>query len=333
MDSSGSDADDLLSMLDRSADADVAGSWEMLSERYRLDGRTPVDSALTTQHVQGYAVARAPATFAATRAVMREIARRRPTWAPLSLLDIGAGLGTSAWAGVETFSSIRSVTLVERSAKMASFGAALLSESSLQPLREAQWKEADAFSQTLPSADLVCASYILGELDEDRVQDVVSRWWASCSGELVLLNPGTPRGFANIVIARTALLGLGARLTAPCPSEGACPMEDADWCHFAVRLQRTPNHRRMKDGSLGFEDEKFSYVVASRSEPQHPAGRLVRHPQVRSGHIRLSVCVDDSIREVVVGKARKAAFRWARNASWGDEVPAEVVAPGSLQDS
>lgn len=69
----------------------------------------------------------------------------------------------------------------------------------------------------------------------------------------MLVEPGTPAGFANISAARTQVLEGGravvggssggkqaAHVLAPCPHDGACPLESRrSWCHFVQRFQRT----------------------------------------------------------------------------------------------
>jgi ribosomal protein RSM22 (predicted rRNA methylase) len=155
----------------------------------------------------------------------------------------------------------------------------------------------------------------------------IDAWWAATTGELVIIDTGTPAGFARILAARRHLVDAGARLVAPCPSDGQCPMADSDWCHFAVRLARSGPHRALKGAELPFEDEKYSYVVAGRAPVTRAAGRVVRHPQTRSGHIRLQVCHDDQITEQVVGKSSGDLYRWARKAAWGDPVPAALLHP------
>ena len=158
----------------------------------------------------------------------------------------------------------------------------------------------------------------MNELDDSVAVRVVERAWASTTGALAIVEPGTPDGYRRILAARARLLELGGFTVAPCPHDLACPLLEGDWCHFAVRLPRSAEHRSAKAASAGFEDEKFAYVVVAREEPARAPARILRHPQVRGGHVRLELCAADGLRSIVVSKRDREAFREARKASWGD---------------
>jgi len=59
---------------------------------------------------------------------------------------------------------------------------------------------------------------------------------------------------------------------------------------FSQRLQRTAEHRQLKGGSLGYEDEKFSYLIASRAALNPASARIVRHPRKHIGFLHLNLC-------------------------------------------
>ena len=92
---------------------------------------------------------------------------------------------------------------------------------------------------TKDSHDLSIISYALGELSEEAADTLVQTVWKATNGLLILIEPGTPRGFSYIKRARWQLIQSGAFLVAPCPHHQQCPMEKPDWCHFAARLPRT----------------------------------------------------------------------------------------------
>ena len=95
-------------------------------------------------------------------------------------------------------------------------------------------------------------------------------------------------------------------------------MEGGDWCHFGVRVQRSRLQRRVKSGDRGFEDEKFSYVVASKQGPAARSARILRRPERHGGHVRLRLCTETGIDEIVVAKREADRYRRARKAEWGD---------------
>ncbi|MFC5754862.1 small ribosomal subunit Rsm22 family protein [Actinomadura rugatobispora] len=319
-------AGDLLEAAEREIEGErgnLGRAYKELSDGYRGGGATPDDAALSRDHVLAYLAARLPATYAVSEETLGAIAAERPEWEPRSVLDLGAGPGTSTWAAVATFPSLESAVLVERSSSMIQVGRRLAERSDSAALRSGSWRRGGVVGAELPAADLVVASYVLNELPSGQVDEAVAQWWDAARGELLIIEPGTPAGFARISQARTRLLASGATITAPCPTDFACPMAADDWCHFGRRISRTALHRWVKSGTLGFEDEKYSYVVASRQEPVVSGPRVLRAPQVRSGHIRLTVCAAPETQDVVVARSKRDAYRWAKRARWGDAMPLE----------
>lgn len=90
-----------------------------------------------------------------------------------------------------------------------------------------------------------------------------------------------------------------------------------DWCHFAQRVERTSLHRRLKQGTLGYEDEKFSYLVVAKSSALTPSARIVRHPLIRSGHIQLTLCTPQGLQRQTIRRSQGELYRRARQAEWG----------------
>ena len=159
-----------------------------------------------------------------------------------------------------------------------------------------------------------------GEVGRDREGAALERWWEATLGELVLVEPGTPAGFERLRTARTLLVGWGAHVTAPCPHDGVCPMTGSDWCHFAVRLGRSPLHRDVKGGRLGYEDEKYSFLAVSAVRPVASAPRLLRSPRSHKGHVRVRLCETDGLHERVISRRDGELYKRARAARWGDRL-------------
>jgi ribosomal protein RSM22 (predicted rRNA methylase) len=279
--------------------------------------------------VAAYASTRAPATVAAVGAVLGHLAERWPGWAPASVLDAGAGLGVAGWAAVAQWESLAVVTSVERSAAMLAAGRSLAADAPSAAVRHGRWVAGDLVDlargagEGIPPADLVVAAYVLGELAEADLAGVVAGLWRATGSALVVVEPGTPTGYGRVIDVRSALVEAGARVVAPCPHDRRCPLSDVpgEWCHFARRLARSRRHRAAKGATLGWEDEKYSYVAVTRGGGAPAGGRIVRHPLQRPGLVTLQVCGEDGIRPVLVPRSRSDQWRPARDADWGDAWP------------
>ncbi len=296
---------------------------EKLSERYRehaggRGARPHVTHPLLTSEFDraAYLAVRFPATYAAVSAVLEEIKSRAPQFAPKTMLDLGTGPGTAVLAGNAAFPSIESALGIDQDRDLLKVAARLALSSGPEV---AVWRPGDVRTAEVLPSDLAVLAYSLGELAPTDAAKVIERGWKAAQ-VLCVIEPGTPRGYATIMRVRDQLIAAGGHLVAPCPHERRCPMDGTkDWCHFAARVERTSLHRRMKSGELGWEDEKFSYVIFSRAAEMARAGaRIVRHPQVGKGHIKLELCAQDGLGLVTISKKQGEVYRQARRARWGD---------------
>jgi ribosomal protein RSM22 (predicted rRNA methylase) len=293
--------------------ADLHRAAQEISDSYR-ERRFAAPVMRTPAHRAAYLNVRMPATYAANAHVFGEIAQRLRPGSVKSLLDLGAGPGTAALAA-QQFLKFETVDCVEQDIDLRAIGTQLLPS--------AAWRAGNLENAEVPASDLVVMSYSLGEL-RDKV-GIIHRAWDAARSALVVIEPGTPQGFANILAAREQLIAAGAHIIAPCPHQGRCGMAlRGDWCHFSERVERTALHRRMKGGDLGHEDEKFSYVVGSKIPASHAASRIVRHPLKHSGHIQLTLCTPpENIERSTVTRSQKELYKAARKAEWGDAWPPE----------
>ncbi|MCX2967807.1 MULTISPECIES: small ribosomal subunit Rsm22 family protein [Streptomyces] len=296
-----------------------------------------------------YAAYRMPATHAAARAALRALAARLPGWSPATHTDLGGGTGAATWATAGTWPTGCASTVVDWAEPALALGAELAGRS----LPRVAWRQARLGADPgVPDADLVTVSYVLGELtpaDRTAVVDTAAR----AGRAVVVVEPGTPEGHLRVRAAREQLLTAGLRVLAPCPHGAACPIvPGADWCHFAARVPRSALHRRVKGGTLAYEDEKFSYVAAvhpSSVRPRTGAGegaegvgeadagervegagagvagdaaawsRVVRHPRLRKGQVLLDLCTPrGELTGTTVTKRDRDAYRAARDVAWGD---------------
>jgi ribosomal protein RSM22 (predicted rRNA methylase) len=279
-----------------------------LSAAYREGGASR--PARTAEEVLAYAAQRAPATYAAVVAVLARVQEQRPDWRPRSLLDVGAGPGVAAWAARTVWPELERLLLVEAEPQMVALGRRL-------GVPGAEWVEGDLGTAS-GSFDLVLASYVLNELPAPRLDAAAAALWERAGDTLVVVEPGTPAGSSRVLAIRATVLAAGGFTLAPCPHDDPCPLQPPDWCHYSARLQRAEAHRAVKAVSRGFEDEKYAYVALARAPAPRPRARIIRRPEIRTGHVLLQLSTTDGIERVTVSKREREAYRRARKAAWGD---------------
>jgi len=181
-------------------------------------------------------------------------------------------------------------------------------------------------SQIKTNVDLSVFSYTLCE--NPKAFTVLEQALLN-SQQLLIVEPGTPAGFGTILRARQILLDQKWQILAPCTTKAHCPMQpnadsaSDDWCHFALRLNRTKLQMFLKDAQRGHEDEKFAYLIASR-EPQTNTAvqlqqqRIISKPKIEAHQISFKTCQNDLNLQVVRKRDNKTLFKQLKKAHRGD---------------
>jgi ribosomal protein RSM22 (predicted rRNA methylase) len=300
---------------------DVAERASLISKTYRDGGNSGAIKSETD--ALAYALARMPATYAAVTASLNALREIIPHFAPTSLLDVGAGPGTASWAAAEAFSSLNNFALLDANSALRALALDLGRNSTRLSEMTYQRGEARAALAAAEAADLVVASYVIAELSNAERSALAELMWAKTRDTLLIVEPGTPAGYARIIALRAQLIALGAHVAAPCPHDGRCPLSAPDWCHFTQRLPRLRAHKQIKGAELPFEDEKFSYVALTRAPVgQHPA-RVLTQPVVSKVEVTAKLCTSDGLAVTRVPSRTKAEYARARRWRWGDAVMEE----------
>ncbi len=295
---------------------DAAERAALISRTYRDGGNS--GAIASEADALAYAVARMPATYAAVTASLNALCEARPDFAPTNLLDVGAGPGTASWAAASAFASLQSFALLDANGALRALALDLGRDSAR--LREMTYHRGQAGTALADAgpADLVVASYMIGEIDVVERNALAGQLWARTRDTLLIVEPGTPAGYARVIALRQQLVASGAHVAVPCPHDGACPLAAPDWCHFTQRLPRLRAHMQIKGAELPFEDEKFSYVVLTRAPVARRFARVLAQPVVSKVEVTAKLCTAGGVKITKVPHRDKAAYARARRWRWGD---------------
>lgn len=289
---------------------------EKLTTTYRgRDDKGSVKTLDSDYQRLAYVASRLPATYAAVNQVLKELLRRSPNEQIVSILDVGAGPGTALLAAVDVGLPLASATLLERDPGFIALGKKLTQDFEL----ETRWICQNANKEfNFEPHDLVIASYSLNELLEKDRFSLVDKLWDLTNKFLVIVEPGSKAAYDSLMKLRQHLILKGAHLLAPCPHSQQCPLAKDDWCHFSARLERSSLHRKTKDATLNYEDEKFSYLIFSKTQFEPCHSRVLRRPLKGEGFVKLQLCSTQNTELKTVTKKNKAEYSYSKKIECGD---------------
>jgi Predicted rRNA methylase len=298
-------------LLSRYTIGELKEAYQGLSSTYRGSTGGALRT-LTDKERAAYLYVRFPATYAVCLKVAEELLVRFN--GPVSsMIDFGCGPGTGSMAFSAVFPTLRTFSLVDRDRGFLDIARGELEEFKPQVV-------SSHLSEFAPAkADLALFSYALNEVDEALWPQILRRAWEQVD-TLIVIEPGTKRGFEAILRVRELLLEAGGKIVAPCPQAGACPWKgSSEWCHFSARVERVEKHRLIKEGTLGFEDEKYSYIIITKKRSSPAQFRLMADLSIRKNCVTAKVCTQEGcVRDWVVPKSMSALYKSLKKLSWGD---------------
>jgi ribosomal protein RSM22 (predicted rRNA methylase) len=297
---------------------DAAERAALISRTYRDGGGS--GAIASEADALAYTLVRMPATYAAVTASLNALCEIRPELAPASLLDVGAGPGTATWAAAEAFASLKNFTLLDANPALRALGLDLARDHLRLRAMTYHRGEARAALADAEAADLVVASYMIGEINDAERKPLAELMWAKSRDTLLVVEPGTPAGYARIIALRAQLIAAGAHVAAPCPHDDRCPLVAPDWCHFTQRLPRSRAHKQLKSAELPYEDEKFAYVALTRAPVARHLARVLAQPDVNKVEVTAKLCTTEGLVIARIPRRAKGDYSAARRWRWGDAV-------------
>ena len=231
-----------------------------------------------------------PATYAAVTASLNALVEIRPDFAPNSLLDVGAGPGTATWAAAEAFPSLKDFALLDANDALRTLALDLTRDSTR--LRNLAYERGEARAELAKAnaADFVVASYMINEIGDAEQRALAELMWAKTLDTLLVVEPGTPAGYARIIALRDHLIALGAHVAAPCPHDGQCPLQAPDWCHFSQRLQRSRAHMQVKGAEVPFRATDNSLRGGEPYAARTTPSRVLAQPATGKVEVAAKLC-------------------------------------------
>ncbi|MBQ9792791.1 MAG: methyltransferase domain-containing protein [Clostridia bacterium] len=292
--------------------------YKNISLKYRKENINSSTVVSSKNQALSYVSSRMPETSVIIDSVLDKINQLIDIKTEIqSVIDLGSGTGSALWA-LENYVDKIDVFAVEKQEPMIKYSKELSKNLDLN----ISYIQEDVLSEKvekLNSADLVLESFMLNEMNaKDRTQ-TLDLMIKKANKYIVLIEPGTPVSYQKMMQDRAYLLSKDLQLVLPCMHNKNCPLKD-DYCNFTVRVNRTKALKQIKEGLLGYEDEKYFYLVFSKEEIQKDFNSIViRKPVYRKSCIDLKLCKGDAtIQNTTITKNNKQNYAKAKDLKHGD---------------
>lgn len=289
-----------------------------LSNRYRGKSNKQDEFIQNETELLAYLCLRMPSTYAAIYYVLKRLYVEYEIDDVRSIIDFGSGTGAGFWASHRLFDDLSSYTFVEVNDSICKAALHLIESLEhhvgLDVINKSYTEE-----MSLKQHDLSLFSYTLSENTVEDQKAALDLALGATNRFLVIIEPGTKAGYDQLMIMRDYLLSKGLHLLAPCPHNKKCPKAPSDWCHFYQRLPRASFQKNIKDGSLGYEDEKFSYLIFSKNHSRSSGNRIIEFPNASSTKVDFTICSQSGkLEKQAIEKRNKQLFKKAKKLDWGD---------------
>jgi ribosomal protein RSM22 (predicted rRNA methylase) len=284
-------------------------SFKELSQSYRSDKNIHIGH--NRAEVDAYLLGRLPLTFAILEHVLSLIKFKLSE--KFSCVDFGCGPATALLALNEVFSE-SSFSYLGIEEKTSMIEAAQFFSDYFEC--DSQFLQSDVKRVKNEKKDLAIASFLLNEVDD---LDLFFKTLIDSAEWIVCIEPGTPDGYLRLMKLRELAIAKNKQIFAPCPHTKPCPKTKENWCHFSKRVARTKELKFLKEGSLGYEDEKFCYLILSSKDFCEHEAVIVDRPHVLNFKIQFNVCDQSGqILSKEVFKKDKENFKNIKKKDWGD---------------
>lgn len=253
--------------------------------------------------------------FAMMKRVLLEAKSLLPTFRPTRVLDFGVGCGSASAASWDVFdSSVDWMHLIDASTTMREVAESLLKgmveyqgETNDDEKTEASPAPRPAAPRITTSAhmstdsdnvfDLCMASFTMSDLpDSTSILTSAALLYEKLrpGGLLIVLEPGTPDGFANIRMIRNMLLDCcpsdaedACQIVAPCTHNGPCPLE-----RKYTNRKESPRIPRKGEADEELDESKDGRRVGFCSFVQTMPGGSVRRRGEKLSYLVVQKCVE-----------------------------------------
>lgn len=290
---------------------DLKKESEKISNKYKQNTGGSGGILKTESEAITYSAVRMPATFACVKkALLSLVIDQSQTY---SLLDVGFGTGAGTLAIMDCI-PISSVSALEKETSMLKVGKTIVDQL-IEYTTQIEYINQDLIEfNPDKNYDIVLSSFVFNEIEESKLVVILKKLWTVTNKYFIIVDAGTPKVFSNMNYIKSVMKDLNANLVAPCMCEDC----ENEWCHFIARVRRSAMHRKIKNGTENYEDEKFTYLIYSKTPIDKKGKRIIKRPEISKGKIVHTLCSKDGVRTEIFTKSQGEKYKEVKKKEVGE---------------